>query len=345
MSSKQMQQRLRVLSNTMRELEMVSPWRGLLKIAIGVGCFFTCIYFGIQDDAHPLVVLLCLLSVGLVVAYTLITTHDAIHHTLTGWRWFDEIVPRIISAHIFWFHGVYSELHKLHHHMNGLDPRDPERTMWTVNEYKSAGKFGKFWARHQILLEIFIGCGIFKIWENIHRMRQLPQITSTIKKQLYLDLTLLIIVQGFWISQSIQNGHGEMYLLFFLAGERIGGGILRLRDHVEHYGLAGHGPHYFATQAINSRNHTKSPVILSRFLNRLNFHSIHHAFARIPFYQLPEGHRRLTTALAEENITLPEGKGYWATAWHFAKYPVLLNVTPSEKKTPHMSVVPLNSIK
>lgn len=344
MSIKPLQQRAKVLSATMRDLEGASPWRGIIKVAIGIIAFIACIAIALQPNIHPILMGLSMIGLGLTVAYTLIVTHDAIHHTLTGWVWFDEIVPRILSAHIFWFHGVYAELHKLHHHMNGFDPRDPERTMWTVDEYRAAGPFGKFWARNQIMLEVFFGCGLFKIWENLHRIRRLPQVTTTLKKQLALDLALIAIIQSFWITLSVQNGYGVMFIVLFFAGERLGGGILRLRDHVEHYGLAGHGAHYFATQALNSRNHPHVPALISRYFNRLNFHGIHHAFARIPFYELPEGHRRLAAVMAEEGISLPEGKGYWATTWHFIKNPVLLEVKPSGKKVPEMTVIPLRSV-
>ena len=63
---------------------------------------------------------------GLFYSAVMMTTHDAIHHTLTGWYWFDEVIPRVFSYFVFWPHGTYAILHKMHHQLNGRDLADPE---------------------------------------------------------------------------------------------------------------------------------------------------------------------------------------------------------------------------
>jgi fatty acid desaturase len=64
---------------------------------------------------------------GIVYSFWPICTHDMPHQTLTGWKWFDPIMPRLISWPILSPYGVYPKLHRLHHAWNGIDWRDPER--------------------------------------------------------------------------------------------------------------------------------------------------------------------------------------------------------------------------
>src|SRR6185312_4468066 len=127
-------------------------------------------------------------ATGVSYAAWLITTHDAIHHTLTGWRWFDEIVPRLISWPIFWMHGMYAEVHKLHHKMNGDDLADPERIQWTVGEYERAGPLGRFYVRHQWFIDVFVGGGFLLIYETARECLKHYRKSKSIRRQVWLDL-------------------------------------------------------------------------------------------------------------------------------------------------------------
>ncbi len=78
------------------ELEIVNPLQGLARIIIigGIGLLLTYLAW-----LSPNLTTFAILTIfaGIFYAFLLICTHDAIHHTLTGWRWFDEIIARIIS--------------------------------------------------------------------------------------------------------------------------------------------------------------------------------------------------------------------------------------------------------
>jgi fatty acid desaturase len=92
---------------------------------------------------------------GILYSFWLICTHDAAHHTLTSWVWFDEAIARLISWPMLWPFGVYSELHRLHHSWNSRDLRDPERVQWTVLEYRQATPLLRWYIHHQWWIDIF----------------------------------------------------------------------------------------------------------------------------------------------------------------------------------------------
>uniref|UniRef100_UPI00286D92E8 fatty acid desaturase n=1 Tax=Chamaesiphon sp. VAR_48_metabat_403 TaxID=2964700 RepID=UPI00286D92E8 len=75
---------------------------------------------------------------GIFYAFWIICSHDTVHRTLTGWPWFETILPRLTTWPMFWPYGTYTLLHRLHHGWNGIDLRDPERVQWTQDEYQRA---------------------------------------------------------------------------------------------------------------------------------------------------------------------------------------------------------------
>ncbi len=63
---------------------------------------------------------------------------------------------------------------------------------------------------------------------------------------------------------------------------------------------------------------------LPRFFNGLNFHSVHHAFPRVPFPHLAEAHRRVAKICEDAGAPLPVGHGYARTLVALARAPALL---------------------
>lgn len=306
-----------------KDLEFTRPWRGFLKFALLL-TFFIGMAFGAFYTRSELYFLLFSFTGGLIAASLLILTHDAIHHTLTGWQWFDDIAPRITNS-ILWFHGVYKEIHKIHHKMNGDDTDDPERVQWTVEEFKTGSVFKRFYIRHQWFFDIFIFAGIGLIFKTLlHGLKHFSKSRAIRREFLYdiLGITAFnVIIYGIALS----NGTGFKYFLFWFILERISGGILQWRAHIEHYGLWGKGNHFFETQILNCRNITTRPFI-SWYFNHLNFHSVHHAFPRVPFYHLKEAHERFKKFFREEypEFKMPEENGYIMTSLKLAQKPILI---------------------
>ena len=280
----------RDLQRAVADLQTTRPGPGLVKTAIWGAFTLLAIACALGSASWSGFFLFGPLAAVAYAAW-FITTHDAIHHTLTGWRWFDELVPRLLAWPVFWLHGTYSEIHKLHHKMNGDDLEDPERVQWTVAEYEQAGALGRWYVRHQWFFDILIGGGIQMILVTARQAIKFAPRSRGLRRQLAIDLTGILVTNAIIYGLAFAHGLALKWLLLWFLLERVTGAIIQWRAHIEHYGLWGKGRHYFETQIYACRNITTWPLV-SRYFNRLNFHSVHHAFPRVPFYLLPEAHRR-----------------------------------------------------
>ncbi len=311
------------LQKAVSDLQVTGPGPGLQKTLVSAVTTLPLIYLALTAESTP-----AFLGLTVVAAFCyaswLITTHDAIHHTLTGWAWFDELVPRLISYPFMWVHGMYADVHKLHHKMNGDDFRDPERIQWTHEEYQAAGSVGRWYVRHQWAVDIFFFGGIGLILDTARQAFKAAKVSKTTRKQIALDLGCIAVLQVLIYSYATAHGGMLHYLVFWIIAERIGGGVLQFRAHVEHYGLWGKGRHYFETQAYNCRNLDTSGFA-SWFFNRLNYHSVHHAFPRVPFYALAAAHQRFQDLYGKPGIEpLVQDRSYLATSLRLAGKPVVI---------------------
>ena len=126
-----------VLEKVTTDLHQVNPWAGLLRFSLLGSMFLSLVTFACSTSNELLFWSATTLA-GLFYAFWLICTHDAVHQTLTGWTWFDTVMPRLMSWPMLWPYSLYAELHRLHHGWNGIDLRDPERVQWTEQEYQQA---------------------------------------------------------------------------------------------------------------------------------------------------------------------------------------------------------------
>lgn len=302
-----------LLGRVVQDLQKTEPLPGLWRYFSSVSIMFlslTLAYrFQLTDGGFYLFAAIA----GVFFAAAAVTTHDAIHHTLTGIGWFDEISARVATWGVLWPHGTYSELHKLHHKMNGVDHRDPERVTHTEAEYSNAGPIQKFLIRHQLLFAVFVSGGIGMILGHLFRARGFVKQSRAVKKQLLIDAVGIISINGLLYAMAAANGELLKAVLLYIIVERIGGGLLQLRAHVEHYGLGGKRDNYFSTQLHACRN-IETNAAMSWLFNGLNFHSIHHAFPKVPFYHLEEAHNRMTETLHREGAQpMPQTQGYLKT--------------------------------
>lgn len=309
----------KVLIETVSDLHPVSPWRGLAKSLLGLGAVMVLSYLAYQAPTTKMAVGWAVL-LGFAYSSLLILTHDALHTTLTGWKSYDYLYPRIISAPMCWFHALYSEIHALHHKMNGQDTRDPERVEPTQAEYDAASAWGKFYYRHQWWIQIFVFGGWGMIASHIKHSRPFWQERPSVRKAFYADLTLILIAQ---ISITVFALSQERWLRWFLIFnilERVIGLVHQFRSHIEHYGLWGKQGSPLDTQVFTSRNFATNPLIRF-YLNGLNYHSVHHAFPRIPFYNLREAQGRLSGVYAAHGQPWKFEKSYLSVFWDLANRP------------------------
>jgi fatty acid desaturase len=266
-------------------------------------------------------------------AFCLICTHDAVHHTLTGWAWFDELMPRLIAYPMMWPHGVYSQLHRLHHGWNGINLQDPERVQWTIAEYQQASPGRQWYVRHQWPIDLLGSGGFGMIAKTlIHGLRWQSQV-SLLRRMLWLDGLGILGTQLLCVAIAAQYNRVGDYILFWLVLERIMGVIIQARDHLEHYGLWGQANEHQLTQLYASRNLT-TPKLVSWLMGGLNYHAVHHAFPHLPFNQLPIAAERIQAILRQQHLPpLSTGVGYVQETLRLSTHPLLIGLPNPDDAT------------
>lgn len=316
---------VRDLRAAVRDCGVVSPWHGLVQTgvigALCLGCVAIAWTFPIGWAFVGWSAIAAIFYV-----FWLVLTHEAIHHTLTGWVWFDETIARIISWPILWAVGTYSELHKLHHSWNGRRLDDPERTEWTQAEYDRAGGLTRWYVRHQWAIDIFLLGAISLVLKTfragIYHGWFAAKTRSRLRWQLAGDVAGMVIFHTIVLAWVVAHGALLQYALFWLVVERVVGVITQAREHIEHYGLWNVTPDGFSsqilTQLYTTRNLQTTPLV-NYLMAGLPYHAVHHAFPEIPSHRLPIAFERIDAILRDRGQpALVRDPGYWKTSFHLA---------------------------
>lgn len=320
------------LQGAVHDLQTTEPLPGLIKTAVLVTLTLGFVSLAFMSAYSPLGYVFVVMA-GVAFGAWVITTHDAIHHTLTGLAWFDELVPRLFSFPCLWFHGTYSEIHKLHHKMNGDDVADPERVQWTEEEFQRASPIVRFYIRHQWAIDIFVFGGIGLIYKTVAQGFKFYGRSKGLRREMWRDIIGILAANLLVYGLAYRFGMAQWWAITWFMMERVGGGIMQWRAHIEHYGLWGKGRHYFETQAYNCRN-IRTNRLTSWYFNHLNFHSVHHAFPRVPFYKLETAHKRFLELYGRQGCQpLEEVDGYLKSTLRLARQPKVIG--PADPSSPH----------
>ncbi|BAY59651.1 fatty acid desaturase (plasmid) [Leptolyngbya boryana NIES-2135] len=297
------------LRSSVADLNTVNPWIGLLRFCtLGFVCLSLIVLAWLSQTSWGFVGYSAI--AGFVYAIWFICTHDATHHTLTGWVWFDEALPRLMSYPMLWMHSVYAQIHRLHHGWNGTNLQDPERVQWTLEEYENASVWMKWYVRHQWQVDLFVLGGLGMIAKTIRHGWQFGKTIPAVRRALLFDAIGIVLVQASFLTVALFTQHLWQYIIFWCILERVIGVVVQARDHLEHYGMWSQAPGHQLTQLYSSRNLTVHPIV-GWLVGGLNYHSVHHAFPSIPFDQLPEAFRRIESVLKQHDLPpMTVGCGY-----------------------------------
>lgn len=312
----------RELSRAVDGLTKVDARHGLRLTLMHIFVLNTLLFLTFWVE-QPAAFVVLALATATYYSAVMITSHDAIHHTLSGWYYFDEVVPRAFGYFIFWPHGLYAELHKLHHKQNGKDLADPERPTYSTAEYRAASPLGRWAIRNQWWLSLFVFGGVGMLYRHIRHGIKLWPDHRAVRRAMVTDAIGVAVSFGIVVSVVVAFDIGLRFLVYIICVERIIGFFMQLRSHVEHYGLHVDAGPLIDTRLANCRNITTSRFV-SRFFNGLNFHSVHHAFPRIPYYHLEEAHARIAVLCARAGRPLLVTQGYARTCLELARRPVLV---------------------
>ncbi len=323
------------LHTAIADLRQVDPLVGLFRfVTIGA------IVIGLMALAWSVNNLFAFMAItaiaGIFYAFWIICSHDSVHRTLTGWWWFETILPRLTTWPMCWPYGTYALLHRLHHRWNGIDLRDPERVQWTQAEYQRANPILRWYVRHQGLLDLFVLGGIGLILKTSIQGWKLRTVLPQLRRQLWLDLTGILAIQGGLLVFFSQRGEIVRYLLFWLILERTIGAVAQMRDRLEHYGMWGQTDCYRLTQLYACRNLDTYPGV-GWLMGGLDYHAVHHAFPDIPFNHLPVAFDRIQDVLQRNGLPLMlQGKGYLHETIELGRHPSTIGaVNPQDIRNRH----------
>jgi fatty acid desaturase len=329
------------LQNVVADLRQVNPWVGLWRFS-SLGLVFLSLV-AIAWFMPNLPGFLAITAIaGIFYAFWLICTHDMVHYSLTGWTWFETVMPRLISWMMLWPYGLYAEIHRLHHGWNGVDLRDPERVQWTTAEYQQATPFLRWYVRHQWMMDIFVLGGIGLILKTFVQALRFQQRVPRIRWQLLWDVSGMLVIQGILVAIALHYGELVRYILFWLVLERVIGTIAQTRDHLEHYALWGKASNYQLTQLYACRN-LKTSLMVGWLMGGLNYHAVHHAFPDIPFNQLPEAFHRIQHILQQQGLPpMTLGQGYIQETLYFMRHASIIGEANPQDLTRRDRMIPIN---
>jgi fatty acid desaturase len=329
------------LQQVTADLHQVNPRVGLLRFSI-LGLIFLSLVILAWSVPDGILFVVVTMLAGVFYSFWLICTHDMTHQTLTGWKWFDCIMPWLISWPMMWPYSIYAEIHRLHHGWNGIDLRDPERLQWTWFEYQKAHPILRWYVAHQWLCDIFLlgGIGlIIKTWIQGIRFQNL---VASMRRQLLLDFIGIVSTQSVLLMLAIFHAEVGRYILFWLILERVIGIIAQTRDHLEHYGLWGKFTNHQLTQLYACRNLETSSVV-GWLMGGLNYHAVHHAYPDIPFNQLPEAFERIQKVLEKHNLPLmKQDAGYLKSTYWLSRHPSLIGGVDLSSTTNRDRMIPVD---
>lgn len=289
------------LRSAVAEFKEINPWAGFFRF-LTLGGLTIGLTLLTWHSQHIGLFVLGAIATSIPYTFWLICNHDALHRTLTGWAWFDTLMPRLIAWPMLIPASTYCQLHRLHHGQNGLDLRDPERVQWTALEYRSAPAWQRWYVRHQWLIDIFglgsLGLIVKILWHGFRQRASSPQLSQ----QLVLDVVGMVGMQAIIIScLSLQAMSLWRYVIFLLILERGTGIIMQARDHLEHFGRWQQAGNYQLTQLYACRNIKTFPWV-NWLMGGLPYHSVHHAFPHIPGNKLPKAFEKIQRVLQQHQL-------------------------------------------
>lgn len=318
------------LRSAVTDLKRTSPWPGFIRF-VSLGAI-TLGLAGLSWHAATLSgFVLGAIATSIFYTFWLVCNHDAIHRTLTGWKWFDALMPRLIAWPIGLPLGTYGQLHRLHHKYNGIDLKDPERIQWADAEYRAAPGWQRWYVRHQWPIDIVVFGSIGLIVKTIRHGLKQADSSPHLPAQMIVDLLGVLSLQTVILSfLYLQSASLWRYLMFLFILERGVGVMMQTREHLEHYGLWQQMDSYPLTQLYACRNIETFPWV-NWLMGGLPYHGIHHAFPQIPTNHLPEAFHRVQAVLQQHQLpAMTFDSGYVLSSLRLGQHYSLIETGPPE---------------
>lgn len=299
------------IESQIRPLFRVNPVLGWLRLLLLLLPSLIGLWMYWQEP-RLLIALPWLLLATAIYALVMISTHDISHGTLLGQKDLEQLVGCAVSWPVGWPYLTYRNLHMLHHRMNGMDLRDPERREPTSEEAARAHPLRQWHFRHPFWGSALLMGGAQLIGSMFWFGWTLRNDHSRLKRGMRLDLIGIALVQVLMFTLAIWLGGLLKLLLMLFVVERVVGAVMQVRGMIEHHGLWQRHSTYELTQLYTSRN-INAGRLVNLLMGGLPHHSLHHAYPSIPYHNLPEASRIAEAVLsAHGRPRLPKVASYAA---------------------------------
>lgn len=275
----------------------VNATLGWLRLLMLLLPSLVCLWMYWQEP-RLLLALPWLLMATAFYSLVLISTHDISHGTLLGQGDLEQAVGCALSWPVGWPYLTYRNLHMLHHRMNGMDLRDPERREPTSQEAARVHPLRQWHFRHPFWGSALLMGGAQLIGSMFWFGWKLRNDHSRLLRGMRIDAIGIVLVQILMFGLAIWLGGLLKLLLMLFVVERIVGAVMQVRGMIEHHGLWQPNSTYELTQLYTSRNIEAGPLV-NFLMGGLPHHSLHHAYPSIPYHSLPKASRIASGILQE----------------------------------------------
>lgn len=272
-----------------RELSIVSNWRGTFAIAVQWAVIIGAILCAVLSH-HWLAYVAAILIVATRQHALGVLAHEATHYRLFSNRVVNDVASDLLAAFPLGISTRFYREHHLRHHNFVNTDRDPDRSMFIGDPDWSWPKLPfecvKLFIRDLIGLNVRVAIALMRVWSPAARLSDGLGKRSGLYPHEWL---LLLAFYGIVALGLTATGCWLHFALLWIVPElTVFTAIFRVRALAEHYGLP-------SEHELNDSRCVK-PIWWERFLFapcNVNYHLEHHLFPSVPFYNLPRLHARL----------------------------------------------------
>lgn len=284
-------QRARNWIRTLAGYRDPSTRRSLVEIAVSLAPLLLLWTVGVMlVEAAPAVALLCGLAGGLFVVRLFIIQHDCGHGSYLANRRAQDWVGRCCGIFTCTPYADWKYVHGVHHaHAGHLEKRGMgDVYTMTVDEYRRAGRWQRLkyrLYRHPVFLFGLAPSMLFLL------QYRLPYALSAPRKfwvsTQCTNLTLLGLLGTFWLVGGWQ-ALALVWLPSVALAAAIGVWLFYVQHQFEETSWDHEADWDMHEAALHGASHYVMPAPLQWISGNIGIHHVHHLFARIPFYRLPE---------------------------------------------------------
>lgn len=254
---------------------------------------------------HWSIMLLCWVIGGHIGHSKLISFHEASHGTLCKNRLMNEAQGIFLGCIMMVPLSSYRLLHCLHHAYIGSE-RDLE--MWPfVNT-----RVGRGWRILAAVGELCFGL-LYTPIVFLHGVLAAKSIPRNQLRRIKWEYALCVAFWGVILTTIHLMGWWTMFLVGYVGPAAVAGNLQSLRKFTEHVGLFGNTI-LTVTRTVVDKSSVGS--LLSESMLHIDYHGVHHRYAKIPYYNLPTA---TDYCFAEDVPKLPVFPSYLAAMWDMVK--------------------------